>query len=294
VIITDRTMNHTTDESILSALLNLIDDPDPEVFSQIENKVMEIGSTALPFLKQASAGIHDKLSDQRIKTLYHKIQFTKTETALKNWLNSGNLNLLDAALIFSGFHYPELNEAALRQQVEKIKKDVWLELSDEFTALEKIHILNHVLFEIYHFKGNKTQILHHQSSLLSDLIEKRNGSSVILAILYMEIAQSLDLPVLGVNLPENFVLAYTNSDRMLSDSKVLFYINPFNKGIVFMREDINSFINQLNLKPKKQYFEPCDNITIVKRLADELFQSYDTSGEHHHKDSLRKFLKILG
>lgn len=287
-------MNNTTDESILTALLNLIDDPDPEVFSQIEHKVVEIGSTALPYLKHASTVNKDELSDKRIKTLYQKIQFNKTEEALKNWLLQGQLNLLDAAIIFTCFHYPELDEKIIRKQVEKIKKDVWLELSDEFTALEKIHILNHVLFEIYHFKGNKTHVLHHQSSLLSDLIEKRNGSSVILAILYLEIAQSLDLPVLGVNLPENFVLAYTNSDRMLSDSKVLFYINPFNKGIVFMREDIDSFINQLNLKPKKQYFEPCDNITIVKRLAEELFQSYDTSGEHHHKDSLRKFLKILG
>lgn len=286
-------MNIITDNTELLALLKLIDDPDPEIFSHIEDKVIEIGALAVPYLEKAYQRNTDHLSNNRIQTLLSKIQYNKTASSLNHWKNNTEQNLIDGAIILSNFHYPELNELEIHQQVKKIKQDVWLELNEEFTALEKIHILNHVFFKIYNFKGNKTNLSQPKNSLLKDLLENKQGNSVILSILYMEIAQSLDLPVYGVNLPENFILAYLNAGQLSSDSKSLFYINPFNEGVVFTKDDINTFVSQLELEPSKKYYEPCDNTTVLKRLITDLLSAYELAGEYNSCDELKKLIKVL-
>lgn len=286
-------MNSTTEETMLVALLKLLDDPDPEVFTQIENKVVEIGPSALPYLNDAAQKNADHLSDNRIKTLLQKIQFNKAEKAFGDWRLKSNKSLIEAALILAEFHYPELDSSLVLQKIEKLKRDIWLELNEEFTPLEKIHILNHVLYKIYRFTGNKTNISQPQNSMISDLMDKRQGNSVILGILYQEIAQSLDLPVHGVNLPENFILAYLNSEQMLSDSRVLFYINPFNNGIVFTREDIDTFISQLELDPNEKYYDPCIPENTIVRLINELILSYELLGEDEKIGDLRKLMRLL-
>ncbi len=287
-------MSSTTDETMLKALLHLLDDPDPEVFSEIENKVIEIGPKALPYLKDAADGKNDQLAENRITTLLSKIQYNKTETSLLNWRKQSDQKLIDAAVILSQYHYPNLDPQEIQNQIDKLKKDVWLELSEEFTPLEKIHILNHVFYKIYNFKGNKTNISHPQNSLLKDLLDNRQGNSVILSILYLEVAQSLELPVFGVNLPENFILAYLNSEQLHSESKPLFYINPFNNGIVFTKEDIDTFLGQLDLEPNKEYFEPCNNKSTVQRLMNELMQSYELSGDMNQSEDFRRLMSKLG
>lgn len=286
-------MNSTTEETMLVALLKLIDDPDPEVFTQIENKVVEIGPTALPYLQNAAKKKVDQLSDNRIQTLLQKLHYDKAEKAIIEWKSKTNKSLIEASLILSEYQYPEQESSIILQKIEKLKRDIWLELNEEFTPLEKIHILNHVFYKIYRFTGNKTNISQPQNSMLNDLMDKRQGNSVILGILYQELAQSLGLPVHGVNLPENFILSYLNSEQMLSDSRVLFYINPFNNGIVFTREDIETFVSQLELESKQHYFEPCIPEKTIVRLMNELIQSYELMGEDQKIVDLKRLINLL-
>jgi regulator of sirC expression with transglutaminase-like and TPR domain len=286
-------MNQIGEKTELLALLKLLDDPDPEIFSQVEGKVLEIGSTALPYLETAFRRSKDQLSNNRIKTILDKIQFNKTSAALYNWKTKTDQNLIEGSLILASFHYPELSIAEVQQKISKLKQDVWLELNEEFTALEKIHILNHVFFKIYNFRGNKTNLSQPQNSLINDLLDKRQGNSVILSILYLEIAQSLKLPVYGVNLPENFILAYLNSGQLSSDSNALFYINPFNDGVVFTKDDIDVFVKQLELEPDKKYFQPCHNEAALKRLMNELLNAYELAGDYDKGDDMKNLLKVL-
>jgi regulator of sirC expression with transglutaminase-like and TPR domain len=286
-------MNRKNDETMLMALLKLLDDPDPEVYTQIENKVVEIGPSALPFLMDVSVKNSDNLAASRIDTLVQKIRFNKTLNALTLWQKKADKNIMEAAFILAEYHHMHLNTQMIYEQIEKLKRDIWLELNEDFTALEKIHILNHVLFKIYRFTGNKTNIGRPENSLISDLMAKKQGNSVILAILYQELAQSLKLPVQGVNLPENFVLAYLKTDQLLSSSNVLFYINPFNNGIVFTKEDIHFFIKQMNLDSEKDFFEPCLPEKTIIRLLHELKQSYELMGQQNNKNDMNELIKLL-
>jgi regulator of sirC expression with transglutaminase-like and TPR domain len=99
-----------------------------------------------------------------------------------------------------------------------------------------------------------------------------------LSILYIYLAEQLDLPIFGVNLPEHFVLAYTDNEQKKSDWKnadVLFYINPFSKGTVFSKKDIDQFLKQIKLEHHDSYYKPCDNVKMLERLLRNLSNSFD-------------------
>jgi hypothetical protein len=73
---------------------------------------------------------------------------------------------------------------------------------------------------------------------------------------------------------------------------VLFYINPFNKGAVFTKREIELFIQQLRINPDRSYFSPCSNIDIIKRLINSLIYSYTQLGYADKIEELEKLLKL--
>jgi regulator of sirC expression with transglutaminase-like and TPR domain len=176
------------------------------------------------------------------------------------------------------YQYPELKLENVKQELNEIKNDIWLELNHNLTALEIVRVVNHIFFDIHGFNGNTTNFHAPQNSFINVVLESKKGNPLMLSIIYIYLSEQLHLPIYGVNLPEHFVLAYTNSDSKNTDNKhkeVLFYINPFSKGSVFNKKEIEQFLKQLKLEPKPSYFEPCDNIQMVLRLLRNISNSYE-------------------
>ncbi len=88
----------------------------------------------------------------------------------------------------------------------------------------------------------------------------------------MLVAQKLKMPINGVNLPNLFVLTYKQKDFQ-------FYINAFNKGIIFTKDEIDQYLQQLNIDPQKMFFEPCDNLDIGRRIFRNLLVAFKKAGE---------------
>jgi hypothetical protein len=63
-----------------------------------------------------------------------------------------------------------------------------------------------------------------------------------------------------------------------SEEDVLFYINPFNKGTVFTRREIELFIHQMKIKMDPSYFTPCTHIDIIRRWLQTMIQVYSRMG----------------
>jgi len=173
--------------------------------------------------------------------------------------------------------------------------DAWLELNDNLTALENVKVLNHILFQVHHFEGNRIEPYSPDNLFIHTLLESRKGSPLSLGILYIIIAQKLNIPVFGVNLPQHFILAYASELGMsLPDTEdVLFYIDPFNKGSVFTRREIELFVRQLKIKPDPAFFSPCSNIDIVKRMINNLIFAYNQAGNQEKAEKFHRLLKIF-
>lgn len=285
----------------LNALISLLDDPDEKVFEQVSMKFLSLGQEVIPVLEDAWEHSFDTLIQNRIENIIHQIQFDLIKDALKDWSHPEHQNLLDGALLIARYQYPDIDFLKIKKQVDQIKQDVWLELNENLTALEKVKIINHILFDVHNFSGNTTNYHAPQNSYINNVLESKKGNPLLLAIIYTIVAQSLEIPIYGVNLPEHFILCYVDVEHMgvpsvsgNEGSNVLFYINPFSKGTIFGQKEIDAFLKQLKLEQIPGFYEPCSNLEIIKRLLRNLISSYEKLGYPDKSAELKILLESLG
>ncbi|GAB4251188.1 MAG: hypothetical protein Kow0079_04960 [Vicingaceae bacterium] len=274
-------------ETELDALIKLLDDPDEHVFNQVKNKLLSYGNDVIPFLELAWETSLDNLLQNRIESIIHQLQFESILKGLKQWRSNPEHDLLEAALIIAKYQYPDFNDDEIKTYLQKVTRDVWLELNDHLTALEIVKVINHIVFDVHEFNGNKKSFHSPKNSYLNNVIESKKGNPLTLGIIYLHICQRLELNIYGVNLPEHFVLCYKENDE------ILFYINTFNKGFVFAKKDIDKFLKQLNIEIKEAYYQPCDNLTIIKQLIKNLIVSYQHLGYPEKIEELKLMLECL-
>ncbi len=282
----------------LKALVTLLEDPDNELFKEVEKELLQRGTDVVPQLEKAWENSFNELVHKRIEDIIENIQTHSAISMLQKWKKQDVPDLLFGSYIVARLHYPELNFDEIKKKVEPIRRDIWLELNENLTSLEKVRILNHVFFDIHRFSGNTRNIFAPRNSYINQVLDSKKGNSVSLAILYSSIAQMLDLPIHGVNLPQNFILAYLDKDLInpvigKKNDPVLFYINPFNKGAVLGKKEIDFFLKKQHIKPKIDYYNPCDNHITISRLVADLMVSYEKTGKTDKIKDLMDLLDIL-
>jgi regulator of sirC expression with transglutaminase-like and TPR domain len=267
------------------ALITLLDDPDEIIYEQVRNRFVTLGPPAIPHLETAWENSFDAIMQKRIEAIIHTIQLETLQKALKEWALEESDDLLKGVLLLARYQYSDLDETKIRKQLQQIRQDVWLELHEDLTALEKVKIINHILFEVHQFSGNITNYHAPQNSFINNVLESKKGNPLMLSVIYILICKELNIPVYGINLPQHFVLAYLNDYANLMDlnhktlnNNILFYINPFSKGLMFNQKDIDQFLKQLNLEPEAKYYQPCSNIDVVRRCLSNLVYSYEKLG----------------
>jgi len=282
------------------ALITLLDDPDDGIYSEVKNRFIILGPPAIPHLETAWENSFDALMQKRIEGIIHTIQFKALQNALKYWSENEQDDLFKGCAIIARYQYPDLDENKLKKQLNQIKQDVWLELHDDLTAIEKVKIINHIMFEVHQFGGNITNYHAPQNSFINVVLETKKGNPVMLSVIYALVCKELGIPIYGVNLPQHFVLAYVNdftnlfdpSHKTLSDN-ILFYVNPFSKGLIFNQGDVDAFIKQLNVEPETKYYLPCSNLDIIKRIINNLIYSFDKMGYAEKVNELKELEKNL-
>lgn len=283
----------------LKALISLLDDSDPEVFDHIEEKLVMLGKDVIPILEDAWSKSFDALLQHRIENIVHKIQFDTLKNDLKNWVKKNSDDLLTGMILVAHYQYPDLDENKIREYLNRIKRDAWSEIKEQQPPLEKVHVLNRVLFDMHGFTGNTANFHAPQNSFINTVLETKKGNPLMLCVVYSIIAQQLDIPVYGINLPEHFVLAYQDENKSLGydytypEASVLFYINAFSRGSVFSKKDIDQFLKKLDLKPHKIFFEPCTNVEIVQRSLRNLSFSFQKLGDTEKVNELDELLEYI-
>jgi regulator of sirC expression with transglutaminase-like and TPR domain len=281
-------------ETKLASLITLLDDPDPQIFKQIEEELLSYGNEVVGYLEGAWEKSFDSILQERIENLIHKIQFINVKEDLALWYQSGGFDLLRGFIIINRYQYPDLNEQKIINQIEAIKRDIWLQLIYESSPIEKVKLINHIFYNVYGFSGNTTNHQDPKNSFLSEVLESKKGNQISLAIIYSIIAQKLDIPIYGVNLPQHFILAYADEKAKYDEENgILFYINVFNKGYVFGKKDIDQFLKQLKINPEQLFYEPCSNTEILKRVIRNLISSYEKAGALEKSEELLSLLEVL-
>ena len=218
-------------------------------------------------------------------------------TAHKKWLQHP-VNLIDGVLQIDQYFFPNITKSYIQNQISEIVSEISVRLNDNMDPLKKISIINDVLYDEYKFIGDKRNYHSADNSSFGKLLQNKKGNPLSNSILYIEIARQLNLTIMGINLPNHFIVGFLNKNYnnliggKFNKEDVLFYINPFSQGVVLKKEDIQDFMQQINVIENEYYYTPCPIKHITKRILTNLNFSFNSSNDHSKKNDLKKIISI--
>lgn len=272
------------EEKELKALVSLLDDEDSQIVSHVEEKILSIGTSVIPFLELQWENSFNPKVQERIEELIHTLQYELVKKRIREWYASKDHDLLTGMWILSTYQYPDTELTKLKQDLEQIYYETWLEFRNDLYPFDQVKVINSVLFGKLKFGPNSKNFHSPGNSLINVVLEIRKGNPITLSVIYLLVAQKLKLPVYGVNLPNLFILTYKD------ETHTQFYINAFNRGLIFSRQDIENYINELHLTPQPSFFEPCNNVEIIRRALRNLIMSFEKMGEHAKAEEVKLLL----
>lgn len=282
----------------ISALFKLIDDPDEEVFGAVSEKIIDLGKTIIPNLEHLWETTPNEHIQERIELIIHRLHFTDLTEDFRQWSLAGHHDLLVGALLVSKFQYPDLSISTTQIEVEKIRRNIWLELNNYLTPLEQIRIVTGILYSYYNLKGTEVAYADINEFLIHKVLETKRGNQLSNAVLYLILCDLLDIPVKAIGVPKQFVLAYFKpgySSETSEDyqAKIEFFIDP-SSGMVFTHKDVENYFKRISVPPVPSYFKPLSNKKVIQHLLEEASRCFDNEKDQYKKDELLNLAALLG
>ncbi len=181
------------------------------------------------------------------------------------------LNLARAALYIAQTEYPALDVDAQLQILDEMATELATRLPQSRYPLRVIQTINDYLYAELGFSGNTSNYYDPRNSFLNDVLARRIGIPLTLALVYLEMAQRVDLPMVGIGMPGHFIIRPD-----FEDSEI--FIDTFNQGEILFTEDCRQKLVQIyqqeipTLPPA--ILQPVTKRQFLQRMLNNLLQIY--------------------
>ncbi len=281
----------------ISALFHLIDDPDEEVFTTVSDRIISFGKEIIPNLENLWENSPAEDVQERIELLIHRLHYDELKLDMAEWHGKEYPDLVEGALLAARYKYPDLHTSPIIQEIEKFRRNIWLELNSYLTALEQVNVVNKILFSYHKFKGVEVSYQHQEEFLLNKVIETRRGNSITNGIIYQYLCQMLDIPVKAVNIPRQYILAYfdTSPDYFSTqtpENKIHFFIDPMT-GQVYTQKDVENYFSRINIVPTEAHFKPVTPAKTIQFLLEEYSKCFDKDESRYKQSELLRLSELL-
>lgn len=232
----------------IKALIELIDDPDENVFKSITERFIGLGKEVVPIVKEQLDFTDEEDTIFKINHIIHKVNFKLLEDELIKWNASSQKSLWDATLIISTFIDTEADKKEIQFEIEKVKRSIWLEMNDYLTSLEEVNIINKVLFSYYKFSAFEEQLTKEIDFGLNNLLTTKTSSPFSISIFYLLLGEMLKLPLKALQIPNQHLLAYCSNDDddlNVQNGDILFFIEP-STGQIYTHLDVENYLKKIN------------------------------------------------
>jgi regulator of sirC expression with transglutaminase-like and TPR domain len=267
----------------IDALISLLDDQDELVFNSVKEKLLSLGIGVLPRLEESFLMVE---SIEHARKLEEIISYLKKEVLvdrMKQWINFENRNLIDGWLLVSSIHHPTISKEKIENNLQKIYREVWLEITESMTSLEKVAVVNHILFKINGFDISDSEVPVVDNIVLDKLLFSKKGDVYSLTILYLIIARNLHLDLKPIMLANKLLLVYEDNLAAslafgLASDKYLFYINVAHRGSVISPKEVQ-FLYDKSQKYGKVATRIETDISLIKKLLNLMYLIYINEDE---------------
>lgn len=272
----------------IGALFTLLDDPDKEVFITVSDKIVSFGKPIIPNLENLWENTPDEKVQKRIASLIHRLHFRDLSEALINWSHSPENDLLTGTLLVSRLQHPELDTDPIRQTVEKMRRNIWLELNDYLTSLETTNVISTILYNYYQLKGTETQYVETDDFLVNRLLATKKGNVFSIGVLYLCACELLNIPIRAIHIPDQFILAWFNEDDGVNpEDSISFFLDPLG-GQIYALKEVEAYFRRVSQPFLPSYLEPMNNTQIIQFQLNELARCFDADGSTGRMNEFRQ------
>ncbi len=138
-------------------------------------------------------------------------------------LDDASLPLWEAALLIARDEYPDLNIESYRRRMARMGRRAMAAVANIKDFTESTRVLNEFVYGELGLTGNHDDYLDPRNSYLNDVLDRRTGNPISLAVVHIELARRAGIPLEGVSFPGHFLV------RLATDDGIL-VIDPFNRG----------------------------------------------------------------
>ncbi len=280
------------------ALFTLIDDPDEEVYSTVSEKIVAFGKNIIPNLEHLWETTLSEDVQERIEMIIHHLHFTDLSNDFIEWRDSAYHDLLFGALLVSKYQYPELHTTPVLQDIEKIRRNVWLELNNFLTPLEQANVLSSIVYNYYKLKGVEVNYEHPDDFFIHKVLESKKGNALTNGIIYQVMCDLLDINAKIINIPKQCIIAFYHSDYDAAthighpQDKIHFYVDA-TTGQAFSHKDIENYFTRLSVPPSPAYFKPQSHKRIIQVLLKEVSKCFDNPSKDYKQKELLLLAELL-
>ncbi|OLP20188.1 hypothetical protein BST81_01790 [Leptolyngbya sp. 'hensonii'] len=187
------------------------------------------------------------------------------------------IDLAEAALYIAQEEYPELSVADYLRLLDQLALEVQSRLPQERYPLRVIQVLNQYLYQHLRFKGNTTDYYDPCNSFLNDVMDRRTGIPITLALVYMEIARRVDFPMVGIGMPGHFLIRPQVAEMEL-------YVDAFHGGETLFVQDCQARLSELfgqpvSLETMPTLLAPISTRRFLARMLTNLKMIYLNRGQ---------------
>jgi regulator of sirC expression with transglutaminase-like and TPR domain len=201
----------------------------------------------------------------------------------------GEFRLAEGALLIALEEYPALDVQTYLRRLDAMAEVVSSRLGLEIDPQPIVAQLNAYLFDEQGFHGNQEQYYDTRNSFLNEVIERKTGIPITLAVVYIELARQVGLPIVGVGMPGHFLVRY-------SAQPTVFWIDPYYQGKLLSQEDCQQRLTAMygqRLAWDDAYVQPVSDHAILQRMLYNLKAIYVEQGDHRRALGVVERLLLL-
>jgi regulator of sirC expression with transglutaminase-like and TPR domain len=159
------------------------------------------------------------------------------------------IDLIRSALTIARTEYPDLPVDSYVLRVDQLAHAAESRIGDIGDPRDVIAAINHVLFQDAGMQGNREAYYDPRNSFINEVLDRRLGIPITLALIYMEVGRRLGFPLFGVGMPGHFLLKHYDIDG----SETI--IDCFNGGDILSAQDCQRrldeiYSGQMTLRPE--------------------------------------------
>lgn len=265
-----------------ASLTSLIDDPSPLVRTAVREECIRLGKAGLDLLRCLCEHEAPEIR-LRAMQLLKEISAEDTVQQFERFIASHEYELETGALLLARTVDKEVNAGDCCAFLDEVALRCRELLILPTTAVEQCKVLNRVLFHEYGFRGDIENYYNPANSFLPEVIRRRKGLPITLAMVYLLVAERCGIQLEPVGIPGKFMVGCFLDDEP-------FYIDVFERGAFREREDIHFLLRSHNIDYEDAFFMPTPVGEVLCRCCRNLVAAYERSGEVAKRDLFRSFV----